>query len=82
MTWHDGTNWGFGGFFLMVLLMALFWGALIGTAIWAIRQFRPRETGTTEATSSAMRILEDRFARGEIDADEFQRRREILRGGG
>jgi putative membrane protein len=82
MTWHDGWDWGFGGFFLMVLLMALFWGAIIATAIWAIRQFRPREAGTTGTTSSALRILEDRFARGEIDADEFQRRREILRGGG
>jgi hypothetical protein len=38
--------------------------------------------GTADASTSAMRILEDRFARGEIDADEFQRRREILRGGG
>jgi uncharacterized membrane protein len=28
-----------------------------------------------------MRILEERFARGEIDADEFTRRRDILRGG-
>lgn len=82
MTWREGWGWGFGGFFLMVLMMALFWGALIGTAIWAIRQFRPRDPGATEAASSAMRILEDRFARGEIDADEFQRRREILRGGG
>ncbi len=82
MTWHDGWDWGFGGFFLMVLLMALFWGAIIATAIWAIRQFRPREAGTAGTTSSALRILEDRFARGEIDADEFQRRREILRGGG
>ncbi|MGE5461432.1 MAG: hypothetical protein ACM3WR_12545, partial [Solirubrobacterales bacterium] len=40
-TWREGWGWGFGGFFLMVLMMALFWGALIGTAIWAIRQFRP-----------------------------------------
>ena len=79
--WHDGWGWGAGDFWLMVLFMALFWGALIGVGVWAVRQFRPREQ-RPGAGSDAMRILEERFARGEIDADEFQRRREILRGGG
>jgi hypothetical protein len=31
------------------------------------------------AAGSAQRILEERFARGEIDATEFQQRRDILR---
>jgi hypothetical protein len=39
--------------------------------------FSPRDTGS--APTNAMRVLEERFARGEIDADEFQRRRDILR---
>lgn len=82
MMWHDAWGWGTAGFLLMVLMMALFWGAIIATAVWAIRQFRPREVGTGGGPTNAMRILEDRFARGEIDADEFQQRREILRGGG
>jgi len=82
MTWHDGWGWGPGGFLLMVLFMAVFWGAIVATAVWAIRQFRPREADAGGGPPNAMRILEERFARGEIDADEFQRRREILRGGG
>ncbi|WP_309867306.1 SHOCT domain-containing protein [Desmospora profundinema] len=32
--------------------------------------------GKKENTS--LRILEERFARGEIDADEYQQRKEIL----
>src|SRR6266498_3766917 len=43
----------------------LVWGALIGVAVWATRRF----TGPTRA--DAARILEERFARGEIDAEEF-----------
>jgi putative membrane protein len=79
--WHDGWGWGVGGFVLMILMMGLFWAAIVVTIVWGIRQFRPRDAATSGGSTSAMRVLEERFARGEIDADEFQRRREILRGG-
>ena len=80
--WHDGWGgWGIGGFLLMIVMMGIFWGAIVVTIVWGIRQFRPRQP-TDGASMSAMRVLEERFARGEIDADEFQRRRDILRGGG
>ena len=79
--WHDGWGWGVGGFVMMILMMGLFWAAIVVTIVWGIRQFRPRDVSTLGGSTSAMRVLEERFARGEIDADEFQRRREILRGG-
>ena len=65
-----------GGFFFMVILaivvVALFvWGAGSGRAFWA--------RGDQDAEErSALRILEDRFASGEIDREEFERRRAIL----
>jgi putative membrane protein len=40
---------------------------------------RPRGEGQLEAASAARRILDERFARGEIDAEEYQRRRDLLR---
>ena len=82
MTVHDAWGWGVGGFVLMIAVMGLFWGAIIATAVWAIRRFSPADTRTGARPRNAMRVLEERFARGEIDADEFQRRREILRDGG
>jgi uncharacterized membrane protein len=47
------------------VFMVLFWAALIVFGVWAIRRFTDRSSG------SARRILEERFARGEIHADEF-----------
>lgn len=79
--WHDAWGWGVGGFVLMIVMMGIFWGAIVVTVVWGIRQFRPKEAPTGGGPTNAMRVLEERFARGEIDADEFRRRRDILRGG-
>jgi putative membrane protein len=56
----------------MVLGMVAFWGALIWFGVWAIRRFTNRPRG------SGFRTLEDRFARGEIDEQEFETRRRVL----
>ena len=64
------------GWLLMVLLVVgavavLVWGAASGRAFWA--------RGDQDAEErSALQILEDRFASGEIDREEFERRRAIL----
>lgn len=65
--------WGFGGFGF--LWMALFWIGVALLVIWAVR--RPEEP-TTRPRRSALEILEERFARGELDADEFTARRHQL----
>lgn len=64
--------WGFGMFGF--LWMTLFW---IGIALIVGSFFRQRN-GESETTSPAVRILEDRFARGELDAEEFESRRHEL----
>lgn len=38
----------------------------------------PSPTGTGPADSAARRILDERFARGEIDEDEYRQRRKLL----
>jgi putative membrane protein len=38
----------------------------------------PTSAGTEPAAPSARQILDERFARGEIDEDEYQRRRDLL----
>lgn len=74
MYWHLGY-----GEWWMGLIMILFWVAIIALVVWGIRTFaRP---GTAEPTPSRARpldILETRYARGEIDDEEFERRRKML----
>ncbi len=86
--WHDG-GWGWGSWVVMIILMVLFWSAIAAVAVMFFRNWRggyappvpppppggPVETGP----ESALRVLEERFARGEIDAEEFTKRRDLLR---
>ena len=66
-----------------MLVWTLLFVALIGGGIWlAVQAFRSGDTASRPAHptgSSALRILEDRYARGEIDRDEFDERRQTLR---
>ncbi|GAB3610772.1 hypothetical protein GCM10027414_28980 [Humibacter ginsengiterrae] len=52
--------------------------ALILLIIRLARGNSPREQWTGQRTDSARRILDERYARGEIDHDEYQKRREML----
>lgn len=70
---HGGTGW-FGAL-LMFITMILFWGGLITVAVLVLRRFGPH--GTNQDT--AARILDERFARGELDEDEYHRRQQALR---
>jgi putative membrane protein len=80
--WHDG-GWGAGRWIAMGLMMLAFWGLLAALAVYLIRTttHRPADSSGPTGTSpdQAMRILAERFARGEIDADEYSARRDVLR---
>ena len=56
----------------MSLAMVAFWTLLVFGVIWLVR------TNRTERWSQADELLAQKFAAGEIDADEFLRRRELL----
>jgi putative membrane protein len=54
--------------------MALVWFGLIMLVVWAVRG--PEDTSPSRR--SALEILEERFARGELDSEEFTARRQQL----
>lgn len=82
MMWYGG---GWGGGIMMTVVMVLFWGALIAAGVWGIRALsgngggRSGTQGGTPVPPRPDELLAQRFARGEIDEDEFRRRSALLR---
>lgn len=75
MMW-TGTWDGWGNSWAMLLGMVAFWAGLISLFSYTIRNSRPGDTPPGGPT--AVEILEEPFARGEIDHDEFDERRRSL----
>lgn len=70
---------GFGaGFGIPGLGMILFWGLLILGIVWLVRAFSARGNSTDSRARGAREILDERFARGEIDEEEYGRKRKQL----
>ncbi|MDZ7801406.1 MAG: SHOCT domain-containing protein [Trueperaceae bacterium] len=75
-------GWGMGGF--GGIGMILFWIVLILAIVWLVRaldQGRSQTGGRNESSERddrALDILRERYARGEIDSDEFERRKSEL----
>lgn len=65
------------------LTVVLLWGLVIAAFVlgirWLIRADR-RRSHEGPATPDALEILRQRYARGEIDEAEYDRRRAVLKG--
>jgi putative membrane protein len=72
MPWYDG---GFSPWFL---LFPLFWILVIGLLIFAGRRAW-RSNRNWAATQGGESVLRERYARGEIDENEYRQRLQVLR---
>lgn len=66
------TAWG-----IHWIWMVAFWAVLIGAVVWAVVRVAP--TSSPRGTD-ARAILDARYARGELDDDEYRQRRDELDG--
>ncbi len=77
MGWY-GVGWG--GWLLMTLMMLAFWALLIFGGLAAYRSVRRDDNRSPRGRADAERLLDERFARGEIDEDDYRHRRDVLAG--
>lgn len=78
--WNHG-GWGVGDWLMMSLSMVAFWAVVIAAVVWVVRASGNDRVSASSGRSvvvSADDVLAERFARGEIDEDEFTRRRGLL----
>lgn len=71
----DGHGFGFVGGF-----MWLFWILLIVGIVWALKATAFSDRKDRRVDKPPLEILQGRFARGEIDGEEFERKRKLLSG--
>ena len=76
----DG-GWGMGAWIAMAVLMVVFWGGVVAVIVVFLRRshFGRTAMGLHPSHHEAERILNERFARGEIDETEYLARRTALR---
>ena len=77
MMWNDGMGWT--GWLVMTLTAVAFWALVIAAVVALFRGGRPESRQAQAGSDEARRILDQRFARGEIDANEYQARQVMLR---
>lgn len=84
---YRGPNPGWGGGLFVLLLFLIVVAIVIWVAVTVARERRyrqPRHWGTgvgpVEPSSDALKILNERFARGEISVEEYTERRDLIKG--
>lgn len=68
----NGSHWFGGGF------MWLIWIILIFAIIWGVKSALPLDNKATNKKQSALDILKERYARGDITHEEFEQKKKDL----
>lgn len=74
MPWYGWHGWWMGW-------MWAFWIVIIFVVVWLAARAGSPSRGIREVRPTPEEILRERYARGEIDTEEYQRRLEVLRRG-
>ena len=71
-----GMSWGWGG----MLFQLLFWLVIIFLIVWGVKQLAERSHNSNQLTrkDNALEILRERYAKGEIDKQEFESKKRDL----
>lgn len=81
--WMGWGGYGFGifGWILMIVLWILIVGGITLLILWLVRQAGTSGIGIGAPSGGhALEILRERYARGEITQEEYERMRNVLEG--
>jgi len=70
----DMFGWGFGGGLVMIII----WVAIILFIVWLVKEMKGSNSSDATRSKSALDILKDRYAKGEIDKKEFEEKKKDL----
>lgn len=74
---HD-WGWGWGGMFFGPLVMIVWLAILVAVIVLVVRWLGGGSLGMGSPHRTPRDILDERFAKGEIDQDEYEKRRKVL----
>lgn len=84
---HGMMGWGWLGAIFGLVILLLIAAVLTAGLVYLLRALRHPQPGhpqpgrfnlPDESGGSARRILDERYARGEIDQDDYEQRRHVL----
>ena len=71
--WGNMMDFGFGG----GIMMLLFWAAIIIFIVWTVKEIGGKNN-ERHNSNSALDILKERYAKGEINKEEFEQKKKDL----
>ncbi len=74
---HMGA-WGWGGMIFGPIMMIVFIAVIVGAVVLVIRWTGLGGSALAGGAIKARHILDERFARGEIDKDDYEERKRVL----
>jgi putative membrane protein len=83
MGWNDMMGWGWGGMFFGGLVWLLILGAVVAAVVFIVRASGGGSGTDTYSTrrerdKTPLEIVQTRYAKGEIDKEEYETKRRDL----
>jgi putative membrane protein len=75
MIWWHGWSWGME---LVMFFIWVFWAAIVALIVWAVVRLTRRGVATGGG-KSPLDIAKERYARGEINKEQFEQIKKDLR---
>jgi putative membrane protein len=75
--WHHGDV-GIGWWFVMMIGMVVFWGAVVAFVVWLLRGGLGARGDVAAQKEEPLELLRRRLADGSVSVEEFEQRRALL----